>query len=146
MSRQPDLTGLGYSRLADLHQEKDNLPGKVPGNPIHVHVPAPGDHVDQLDVVEIAVVDRLVHLLVLLDPGFEVGHGLIEIYALVIGTVLHFVAVVLLQDHWIVADALDEHVLVLAVEALPKLTTAFFSGISGVEYGYLTVGSLQVTQ
>ena len=44
----------------------------------HVHVPPSSDHVNQLDVVDIAVGEWLINLLVLPDALLEVLHRLHE--------------------------------------------------------------------
>lgn len=60
--RQPDLPRPAQPGLAHLHQKEDDLARYVSRDAVDVHVAPPRHHVDQLDVVEGAVLNRLVDL------------------------------------------------------------------------------------
>mmetsp|Transcript_33363 Transcript_33363/g.94526 ORF Transcript_33363/g.94526 Transcript_33363/m.94526 type:complete len:220 (+) Transcript_33363:864-1523(+) len=111
VAAEPDLAGSCHSNLADLHKIEHNLAWNVPTDAVDVHVPAPRHHVDHLDVVDVAVGDGLVNLIVAKDPVLEVGHCLLHVHPLIVRAEHHLVAVVGLQDGRVIANALEEQVL-----------------------------------
>lgn len=61
---------------AHLHEEEYNLPWDVAGDAVHIHVSLAGDHVHQLNEVDLAVglaiCQRDIHFLILLYPRIEI--------------------------------------------------------------------------
>mmetsp|Transcript_18685 Transcript_18685/g.48867 ORF Transcript_18685/g.48867 Transcript_18685/m.48867 type:complete len:295 (+) Transcript_18685:669-1553(+) len=143
---EPNLPRARHARLADLHQEEHNLPGNVAADAVYVQVAPARYHVDELDVVDIAVSDGFIDLLVAQDALLEVHHGLLHIHALVVGAEHHLVAVVGLEHRGVVADALQEQVLVRAVELLNQETPPFLCAVGGIKDGHLRVLGAQPRQ
>mmetsp|Transcript_34209 Transcript_34209/g.101666 ORF Transcript_34209/g.101666 Transcript_34209/m.101666 type:complete len:280 (-) Transcript_34209:585-1424(-) len=139
MASQPDLPALRHAGLADLHQEEDNLASYVSRDAVHVHMASSGHHVDELDIMHVAIRQRLIHLLVLCDACLEVCQpgGLVD--ALVIWTEAHLEQVVLLEHVLVVADGLDEEVLVAAVAVLDHNLAPLFCRVCRVEDNNLAV-------